>query len=390
MRSVATKLMLVVLGVVLAIGLVEVGGRLNPNILPQRIQDATRLVGTREIGEFARLQASVVTGDPYLGIHLKPGVRLFLRGHPDYSYHITTSELDSTAIGIRGPAVVGQPFAVAVGDSHTFGAGSEVEDVWVSRLSLVLGEQVVNLGLPSASSIQYTRMYEQYGSPLRPRIVIWEAYAGDFLENVWFDTWLQNGGGRFYDWKIWANKVATSGRLGRMAALKKWLDSHSITFNLVKLVVAGVGYHYRSETMDIIFGRPFHFSMKDPDTARGWRLMEKAMLHAQAIAKRQGARLVVVYFPQREEVYAPLLRGKFAVGEKGLGVPQQMLRTLAAQHGFDLLDLTVGMAAHDAAGEQLYFRQDGHFNKRGNDLVALLIAQYLRQAGLVPARTLNP
>lgn len=387
---VIVNLTLMMVGLAVGVGLVEVGGRLEPNVLPQRIQDATRLVGTREIGDFARTQASIITGDPYLGIHLKPDVQIYLRGHPDYSYHIRTSELDGTGIGTRGPDVSGRPLAIAVGDSHTFGAGSEEGDVWVARLSLLLGAQVVNLGIPSASSIQYTRMYERYGAPLRPRVVIWEAYVADFLENVWFDKWLQQGGGEFYDWKIWADRVATSGRLGPAAAVKRWLDGHSITFNLIKLAVAGVGYHHRSTTIDMIFGRPFHFSINDPDTARGWTLMKTAILDAHTIAKRQGASLVVVYFPQREEVYAPLLRGKFATPEGGLGVPQQMLRSLADQYDFHFLDLLTGLAPYGMAGEQLYFRQDGHFNTRGNELIARLTAQYLIKAGLAPGRAPNP
>jgi|GEM_PF-6443369 len=385
MRGVLAGLILMVLGMFMAVLIVEGAGRLNPNILPQRIQDATGLVGTRGIGQFARDQATIITGDPYTGIHLKPDVHLFLRGHPDYSYHIDTTALGTTGTGIRGTPVTGRPFAVAVGDSHTFGAGSEIGDVWVTRLSGLLDEQVTNLGIPSACSTQYTRMYERYGVPLHPRVVIWEAYTGDLVENVWFDTWLRSGGGQFYDWHEWARKVATSGRLGWVASVKNWLNDHSITFDLMKLVVAGVGYHYHSPTMDIIFGAPFHLSMTDPVIARGWVLMQKAILDADALASHEGATLVVVYWPEREEVYAPLLRGKFLMKEDGLGVMQQNLRALTTAHGIHFLDMTPGLAGRGAAGEQLFFRQDGHFNRRGNEAIAKLITRYLVEQHLAGA-----
>lgn len=385
MRVAAINLLVALIGIVLAVGVVEGYGRLNPNILPQRVQDATRLVGTQEIGEFTRLQASIITGDPHLGIRLRPGVEAFLKGHPDYSYHVRTSELTQTGIGLRGPQIQGRPYAVAVGDSHTFGAGSEEADVWVTRLEHILGAPVINMGLPSASSIQYTRMLVHYGVELRPRIVIWEAYAGDFHENVWFDRWLQSGGGEFYDWKIWADKVATTGKLGHVTRVKKWLDSRSITFNLAKLAIAGVGYHYRSPTMDIVFGRPFNFTTEDPITMKGWELMQEAILEANDAARKQGAKLVITYFPMREEIYAPLLRGKFAVSDRGLGEPQRMISALAARQGMHFLDLTPGMAARGLAGEQLYFRQDGHYNKRGNEVIADLIAEHVRKEGLAPS-----
>ncbi len=376
MRAVASGVILVALGILMAVLAVEATGRVAPGMLPQRIQDATGLVGRSGIGEFTRLQATMVSGDPDLGIRLRPGVDLFLRGHPDYAYHVRTSELDRTGLGVRGTVPAGRPFAVAVGDSFTFGVGVEETDTWVHRLSQALGASVVDLGLPSACLTQFTRMYTRYGAPLHPRVVLWEAYTPDIDKNVWFDMWLRHGGGPFYDWQVWARAVGTTGR-GPIGAVKAWLDSHSITFNIVKLVVAGSGYHYRSPTMDIFFGAAFHFSLADPVTAQGWRLTRTAILDAAAMARREGATLVVVYFPQREEVYAPLLRGRFLVSEQGFGVPQRMLRQFTAEHKIDFVDLTPEMAAHGAAGEQLYFPHDGHWNERGNALVAALIEQYL-------------
>lgn len=91
------------------------------------------------MGAYARTQASFFEGDPYLGIHLKPDVDLWVRGHPDFSYRVTTSPpVGSLNMGIRDMLSDKKPCGTAVGDSFTFGVGVNKE---IAFLDLTPGLQ---------------------------------------------------------------------------------------------------------------------------------------------------------------------------------------------------------------------------------------------------------
>jgi len=391
--------LLVLLGLLFATVLVEILGRLAPDILPQRVQDATGLVGQKGIGGFARVQASMITGDSYLGIKLKPDVDITLEGHPDFhSYQIQTTRLGFQDIGFRDMAEDSRPaYGVAVGDSFIFGVGVNIEDTWVQVLTALAGVRFINLGLPSASTMQYTRIMKRYGLALKPRLVLYEAYAPDIQDNVCFNAWLEQGGSDFYSSTEYRHRIQGSVQLyGFLPALRQTLSRHSVVYNLIKPVLIRIlrpgstglvshGLVYQEGGLDFVFEQPWSFDMSKPVIQNGWHLMKNAILEAKQAADEDEVEFIVVYFPRREQAYADVVNRLAGIypDSRLAREPMNAIRQFCDASGISFLDLTPGFRAHAKQGEQLYFRQDGHWNERGNQLAAQLIYDYLKHESLL-------
>src|SRR5262245_20370005 len=93
---------------------------------------------------------------------------------------------------------------VVLGDSVTFGYGVTEDEAWPAVLARSLGTtRHVNLGLIGAGPQQYLRVYETFGVPLQPKLVIVGFFAGnDFSNAETFDRWLHSGvGGNYMVWR---------------------------------------------------------------------------------------------------------------------------------------------------------------------------------------------
>jgi lysophospholipase L1-like esterase len=107
-----------------------------------------------------------------------------------------------------------------------------------------------------------------------------------------------------------------------------------------------------------------------------------------AIAKAQGVKTVFLSF-----AYRHIMPKKFARAyvnsthhTKAIAEQNAILEAVAKESGSKFFDLQAGLP-DDAA----YWREDGvHFTKRGNQLRARLIAQFLRANGLVPGPVAAP
>ena len=93
---------------------------------------------------------------------------------------------------------------VTVGDSLTFGYGVAPDEAWPAVVARELPDtKVINLGLIGAGFQQYLRVYETFGLPLEPRILLIGVFvANDFWDAEKFDAWLKSGaGGNYMVWR---------------------------------------------------------------------------------------------------------------------------------------------------------------------------------------------
>jgi hypothetical protein len=377
-KQVIGNLLVALFGIALAVLAVEVLGRLVPDILPESIQSNMGLVGRQNIGGFIRAQASLIEGDPYLGLRLKPNMDVLLEGHPDFTFSVHTDPLGFEGIGFREDGPVENVYAVAVGDSFTFGVGVDASSSWVEVLQSELGLEVVNMGLPSASTLQYTRMLEQYGLALHPQVVLYEYYPADLIENTWFNMWLEAGSpGGAYHWQEWRDK-SESGNW--FQSVRLFLEENSITVNLLLIPLKAI-YHafpaqaHPSNGEDTYVFQGAVASREELDAGRS--LVQESILEAQRLAQQNGAQLVVVLFPTKDQIAGTVSTS----GEMGM----DWVLAFCEANAIRCLDLTPAFLEHAGAGEALYFPIDGHWNEQGNRLAASLMCQYLASEGLIPA-----
>jgi hypothetical protein len=259
---------------------------------------------------------------------------------------------------------------VAVGDSWTFGFGVDDSVAWPRLLADSLRPmRVRNLGLIASGPGQYTLVLQRFGLPLHPRVILYGVFPGNDLDDEEsFDRWERDGRrGNFAEWR-------TYGPRGHSRPL--WDRSYLV-------VAVEEGWKYRHERFA---GSTIRLQDGSPMELAPARLLPKAershpgdstfdhvlaaVDRARAIAGESHARLVVLVFPTKEEVYLPIrhesappLTSRWVTALRGLGV--------------DCLDLTGPLREH-AGGGPLFYQVDGHANAAGNRVIAATVADYLR------------
>jgi lysophospholipase L1-like esterase len=90
------------------------------------------------------------------------------------------------ARGFRNPAAANVATVVALGDSHTYGSGVDLEEAWPSVLSARLGADVYNMALPGYGAARnYANL--PVALDLKPELVVFALYFGnDFYEDFRF------------------------------------------------------------------------------------------------------------------------------------------------------------------------------------------------------------
>jgi lysophospholipase L1-like esterase len=263
---------------------------------------------------------------------------------------------------------------VTVGDSLTFGYGVGPDDAWPA---LVARDQrdakVINLGLIGAGPQQYLRVYETFGVPLDPKILLIGFFVGnDFSDAEMFDAWLRSGvGGNYLVWRDFGQPTGSVEEVLVKGYFYHWL----------RYVRKVYGNWRADEPKDLRLADGRHLKLRPRDLAKqtayvepGNRVFElaiDALDRINAIATSQGTDVVVVLLPSKEETYLPLLDGTPAD-------PGAPLRAALAADGIEYLDLLPAFRAQAEAGAKLFFEYDGHPNAEGYRLIAREVLAHLK------------
>lgn len=363
----------ILLAVIVAEGIL----RLAPGLLAVELQQITR-ADPRDYG--------VV--HPYIGHLHNPNNALLISGRDFRAVHHTDGYGFRNAWPWPDKAEI-----VVLGDSVTFGQGVEDTQAWPAILAQFFpASRVINLGLIGAGPQQYLRVYETFGQKLRPKIVLVGYFTGnDFWDAETFDLWLRSGaGGNYMVWRDFGRPASTSLSLqqpirnlvssllwrGRLLArkshlynlvlyirgdLKRWVPSK------IKIFQAADGTRLELQPGDLASktkeARPGHHV---------FRLVLDAFQRIHSLAQENGATVLVVLQPSKEEVYLPLL------GEPPPDAAAP-LRAALVERGIPYLDLLEDFRRRAAKGEVLFFETDGHPNARGYALIAELVISHLKE-----------
>ncbi len=358
------RLGLIFFGVIFALLMLEILLRLMPGFLPPNLQLALRVRDT------VAQRSHLFYQDPELGRVLKPDMDAEVAMQGDYIFHVQTSDLGLGGPGFRDHDVQAPAYAVAIGDSFTYGLGVEEPETWVARLQASLGKEVANLGQPGIGPVREARIYQKYGRPLQPQVVLWMVVTNDLEDAMVF-----NGFGRPGQEPDLLDKV--------FDALRPWSRLALILeFSMGRGPFAWAeGYEIRQ--MD---GEPFFFQpgfiacnidLDDPYIEKGWWISRNALAEAAASAHQDGSRFVLILAPPRERVYIHLLTDDPENAPYNTDALFARYKALGDELGFEVLDLTGPFVEAAKSGEALYFPRDGHWNAAGHALVARELADYL-------------
>lgn len=359
------------LALALAFVAVEVGLRLVPRAWfpPLRLLDRVYTAGSA--------WSEMMQGDPVVGYRLKPGVALRFPSEGG-AVDFRTTGLPSDDFGYRDIGTE-PPFPLlAIGGSFSVCDDVSGEACWVRRLAESTGVSAGTLGVNGYSTLAAARMLERYGARFAPRVVLLEVYPNDLRDNIVFESWERSGSD-----DMWAWLRESRGR----TAVRRWLGSYSMVFRLLE--GASRGYQrnlvkYKDDRLDLIlrFDSWMVRIIREGEEHPGWEPTKRSLREAREIATRQGATLVPVLFPTKEQAYVALLgESEPADVVRNLDRSLDMLVELCRSEGMFCCDLRRPLREAASAGRQVYHRISAHMNEDGNAISAAAVERCLRAGG---------
>jgi hypothetical protein len=289
------------------------------------------------------------------------------------------------ADGFRSTGSLSTARIFALGDSFTYGPTIDQEKTWPEMLSTRLGEPVYNLGIdgasPATEHLVLEHVVRSKGATVRH--LLWMIFEGNDLDELTRTTEGPLGdplrttvlGALAIGVPTMVNETSVLGRLHR-GELR--LAGRS----------AGSGGTYRIDGVDLAVplyrsARLGAFLVYPPDVDAAGQTESALLRHAararldatfaemRALASAGRFDVTVVVAPSLPRLYAAELSG--AVLSEKAHFADYVL-ALARRLGFGSVNLVEEMRPY-AAREMLYFRDDTHWNERGNRVAAEIIAR---------------
>ena len=336
--------------------------RLFPDLLPETAQLRLHWQSTEE--DIAKI------ADPETGFMHAPEQAGEVR-HRDLAFSWRTDEH-----GFRNAAAwPHRAQIVAVGDSQTFGFGVDDRDHWVARLDQALPEtRVLNLAVNGSAPQQQVRVLRAFADDLEPRLVLFGLFPGNAMGAAGeFQAWLDAGEPEPFP----VFRERPNGTPLWKQAIQ-WGTKQSRVLLFARSLADRLRSPYAGSTLEIDGGEisfaPYiyagHAEQARPGSPR-FDLVLDAVEEAQAFARANGSRFLVVLFPTKEEVYqteltapTPEMTAPFARALKARGVP--------------FVDLLPALRDRAAAGERIFLDVDIHPNEQGYALIAQEVLKRLR------------
>lgn len=300
---------------------------------------------------------------------------------------------------------------VAVGDSFTEGMGVAVEQTWTSLLSRS-GHPTYNLGVQGYAPTQFLGAYEYFGRSLSARLVV-VGLLGNVHER---DRQFLGGAARPTDhWQV-IGRLQDQDDVNRKRPLylqtkegyrvpimirqrHRFLTSAVVALAAHRIDFAfnfDLGDEIAESDKDVHFARGLSRYRREVSAARSeldptaltasetWISTENAIARIAALARADGAKVLLLFFPNRGSAYYKRATGRDLAANASDLVQARTLREFAERNGMDMIDLT---PAFQAAAAQLSDRAtqdqypflpiDSHPSPRGHEIIAEQIARFL-------------
>jgi hypothetical protein len=360
-KSFLGKTALVLLSISFTLGAFDLAVHLLPrHLLPRPLYDVV----------FLMERHTYYVRDPSIGNMIRPGTDYFFPGE-EFRFRMQT-RLNFPSAGFRGGTLGGPVWGAAFGDSFTFGAGLDHQATWVAQLSQLTKREILNFGTPGHGPHQYTRIFQKYGARFRPKLVLYALFGNDLKDGVRFE-------------------MPPANRKQRMSA-KRFMKRYSASYNIFSNVSRSLKRSWEKDSRDDISLKLLDRRLRDPygipdaKFASAWASLAKQIEDAVQESKRINATFVLLYFPQKEEVYWELARERI----KDIDVFKERVDRLrnttmgfCAARDLLCLDLTPALKSRGLRGEKFYYPVDIHWNEKGNTLVAQEIYQFLVEKNLI-------
>ena len=266
---------------------------------------------------------------------------------------------------------------VVLGDSFTWGIGVEDKERYTEILedSLLKNIQVMNMGAAGYGNDQELLFLREEGVKYSPDVVIVAFYHNDLTNNMHSFQYFQYKPMFVLDAenKLILTNVPVPQKGFLSFGMLLYTHSHTFHFLFERLQSRGI----LDKLIKMVFGK------KDASTTNvsyiterqnGYNLTKAILREIDAVAEANNAKTMIVIFPFRAHVKNkncdPEINGALVDFGKESNIP--------------VLDLLPEFREHAKNGEQLYFKNDSHWNANGHRLAAELIYDKLIEEQLIP------
>lgn len=337
------------------------------------------------------LPQNLFSADSSLGYVLTPGFRGSMYT-PESSSAIAINEE-----GFRGGMPDGvKRLIVGMGDSFTFGTGVEIEDTYLEKLRGQLNEHgsrvdLYNLGVPGYGTDQEYGALKKLYEKRTPDLVLVGFYINDVMDSVTPDFTVVDG------YTVPSNKMMAAFK-GKGLSWKQRISKLFDKLDTPRFVVnrMSASPHFRKLFLDLTVrskGKEgnrlaYYSSASTPALEEAWSVTKGHLRSIRDLVRAHGGKLLVIYIPERQQVYADqwrkvLLQQEADEKSYDRDKPQQTLKNFCREAKIPYLDLTDEFRKRVEGGEDIYFTMDPHLNAKGNSLAANLISRIILDEGLL-------
>jgi hypothetical protein len=334
-----------------------------------------------------------VSGSPYGNFYSEP-----MQSSPTLVGSVlekTPISIHINALGFRESTNLSAGEIFTLGDSFTFGWGVNASDSWVGLLERQLDKPIYNLGIHDSSPKQELELLkyvlQEQGENIHVGQLLWMIYEGNDLEDDYseevqrYDPSVKRPliQGTLIDaaeklmWTIKRQSVINRLRHGQIT-WKQPVDGKSAGPYSVDGVTLVHPLYYSPELGPRLFYQSYVDLAGEPASyvENHWNreALEGVFRDMELLADEYDFEVAVIMAPSASRLHGPYFENFPEISEKPHFI--DFLAELSDSAGFQTVNLYELMKPY-ANSELLYFRDDDHFNHRGNALAAELIQRKL-------------
>jgi len=389
------NIVLVLLGLVIALGLAEMLMRAIPNWVPLevRVNPPARRVKAMVDETFDLKQSD---GDLW---HYMQGNIIPLS--PDQDHVVAHVHMITDANGFRNSPPENATYGIVVlGDSFTRGTG--VATPWPQKLAEYTGSDVLNLGDVGFGPQDELKVLRQYGLRKQPQWVILAYFeANDLYDAASYEQ---------------ANPLILL-RFGRYIfnrSVEDWHEKRSDTASAAAISNSRypISITINHKDLEMVFFSSYiswlSLSREAIEASQNYYLVRESILQMREMSEAEGAHFLLVYLPSKSHIYLPYLNDPETISQVFIDVPKleldnagwiqftnktaspeltrqhmddqaHLLADFAAENNIRFLDLTPIFKEEAGKGAELYYSYDTHWNQLGHDLAAESINKYIEE-----------
>ncbi|HJS81251.1 MAG TPA: hypothetical protein VJ742_00270 [Nitrososphaera sp.] len=286
--------------------------------------------------------------------------------------------------GFRNAAMSHGPWDVVVlGDSFVE-FGHHEDDTFTSRLAVLSGMNVRNLGIGGHGPSQYVRVLKRYGLTPKPRFVLFCFFEGNDMNDVRnYQKWKKT--------KVHPYAIST----GKNFVQRYIIALKDVIYGPLALIL---GEHPNSSPSDVVTVKvgdstiKTAFSYKNETRTPGelltldeWNILKELLVEFKSIAEENNIVPIVLFLPTKTHIYAEYSTAEsettwMTIRDQQIAVKNHVetaIQALCRETGIELISLTPTFERAAIQGEFLYYPFDTHWNSEGRQLAASLVAQRL-------------